>query len=133
MSRIIWIAPQIKIKFCYVHKCTGVENPREGVPDVFCQNPQGGGGSRLSGKIAWGSPYFRFYCIFINKCFEICLRGVIYLPSPHLAPVCIYGYVKKTVLPHDQKYQQSCPFTEITQTHTQINWKKRSINFLLWL
>jgi hypothetical protein len=29
-----------------------------------------------------GSPYFGFYCIFINKCFEICLRGVLYLPSP---------------------------------------------------
>jgi hypothetical protein len=39
-----------------------------------------------------GSPYFGFYCIFINKCFEICLRGVLYLPSPspHLTPpVCI--------------------------------------------
>ncbi len=54
-------------------------------------------GSRFSGKIAWGggSPYFGFYCIFINKCFEICLRGVLYLPPPpppHLTPppVCIY-------------------------------------------
>ena len=34
-----------------------------------------------------GSPYFGFYCIFINKCFEICLRGVLYLPSP-LTPLC---------------------------------------------
>jgi hypothetical protein len=44
-------------------------------------------GSRLSGKIArGGSPYFGFYCIFINKCFEICLRGVLYLPFP--LPLC---------------------------------------------
>jgi hypothetical protein len=28
-----------------------------------------------------GSPYFGFYCVFINKCFEICLRGILYLPS----------------------------------------------------
>ncbi len=35
-----------------------------------------------------GSPYFGFYCIFINKCFVICLRGVLYLPAPlpHLPP-----------------------------------------------
>ncbi len=44
-----------------------------------------GGGSRLSGKLPGGSLYFGFYCICINKCFEICLRGVLYLPStpPH--------------------------------------------------
>ncbi len=77
-----------------VHRCTRVENPGEGVPDVFAKIPRG---SRLSGKIAWvGSPYFGFYCIFINKCFEICLRGVLYLPSPLPQlnpPVCIYGCV----------------------------------------
>ncbi len=41
-------------------------------------------GSRFSGKIAWGGgPYFGFHNVFfINKCFEICLRGVLYLPSP---------------------------------------------------
>jgi hypothetical protein len=37
-----------------------------------------------------GSPYFGFYCIFINKCFEICLRGVLYIPSPHLPPPCVH-------------------------------------------
>ncbi len=30
----------------------------------------GGGGSRVSGKIARGSTYFAFYCIFINKFFK---------------------------------------------------------------
>jgi hypothetical protein len=39
-------------KVSYFHRCRRVENPGEGVPDVFCQNPKGG--SRLSGKIAWG-------------------------------------------------------------------------------
>jgi hypothetical protein len=34
-----------------------------------------------------GSPYFWFYCVFINKCFEIGLRGVLYLPSSH-PPLC---------------------------------------------
>ncbi len=28
----------------YIHRCTRVENPGEGVPDVFCQNPKGGQG-----------------------------------------------------------------------------------------
>ncbi len=68
-----------------------------------CFLPKSLRGSRLSGKIAWGgSPYyFMFYCVFINKCFEICLRGVLYLPShhltptsppphPHLTPTCVH-------------------------------------------
>ncbi len=42
-----------------------------------------------------GSPYLGFYCIFINKYFKICLRGVLYLssplPPPHPPPVCIYA------------------------------------------
>jgi hypothetical protein len=60
-----------------------------GVAEVFAKIPRGGGGghgsqvkfaggppmlslfnfikgSKLSGKIAWGSPYFGFYCIYIN-------------------------------------------------------------------
>ncbi len=58
----------------------------------FAKIPRGGQGfqEKLPGG---GSPDFGFYCIFINKCFEICLRGVLYLPSPlpppH-PPVCIY-------------------------------------------
>jgi hypothetical protein len=45
-------------------------------------------GSRLSGKIAWGggSPYFGFYCIFINKFLKICLGGAFSSPSP--LPLC---------------------------------------------
>jgi hypothetical protein len=42
-------------------------------------------------KLPGGSPYFGFYYFFINKCFEICLKGVLYLPSP--PPVCIYVYI----------------------------------------
>jgi hypothetical protein len=40
------------------------------------------GGPPISGFI------INFYCIFINKCYEICLSGVLYLPSPHLTPLC---------------------------------------------
>jgi hypothetical protein len=58
----------------------------------FAEIPRGGQG--FQEKFPGGSPYFGFYCIFINKCFEICLRGVSYLPSPlpppH-PPVCIHG------------------------------------------
>ena len=46
----------------------------------FAKIPRWGQG--FQEKLSGGSPYFRFYCIFINKCFEICLRGVLYLPSP---------------------------------------------------
>ncbi len=46
------------------------------------------GGQGFQEKLPGGSPYFGFYCIFINKCLEICLRGVLYLPSPHLTPLC---------------------------------------------
>jgi len=62
------------------HRFTRVENPGDGVPEVFAKIPRG---SRLSGKIAkgaGGSPYFGFYYIFINQCFEICMRGILYLP-----------------------------------------------------
>ncbi len=41
----------------------------------------------LSGKIAWGGSHnFRFYSIFINKCFEICLKGVLYYIYPPRIP-----------------------------------------------
>ncbi len=72
-----------------MHRCTQVENPGEGVPDVFDKICRGG--SRLSVKIAWGgSPYFGFYCILIHKCFE-----KLTLPPPPPGPtspppVCIY-------------------------------------------
>jgi hypothetical protein len=58
----------------------------------FCQNPEVKGFRK---NCLGGSPYFGFYCIFINKCFEICLRGILYLPSPspYLNPlVCIYEF-----------------------------------------
>jgi hypothetical protein len=57
----------------------------------FAKIPRGGQG--FHEKLSGGSPYFGFYCIFIDKCFEICLRGVLYLPyplSPPHPPVCIY-------------------------------------------
>jgi hypothetical protein len=47
----------------WFNRCTGVENPGEGVPDVFCQNPLEG--SRLSGKIAWGGPSISGFIAFL--------------------------------------------------------------------
>ncbi len=54
----------------------------------FAKIPRGGQGFQEKLPGGGGSPYFGFYCIFINKCFEICLRGVLYVPSPspHLTP-----------------------------------------------
>jgi hypothetical protein len=54
--------------------------------------PKSQGGSRLSGKIARGV----FYCIFINKCFEIYPP-----PPPHLIPpppLCAFMYGVLTTL-----------------------------------
>jgi hypothetical protein len=55
------------------HRCTQDENPREGVALISPKSL--GRGSRLSGKIAWEATYLGFYCIFINKSFEIWLGG----------------------------------------------------------
>ncbi len=75
-----------------VHRCTRVENSREGVPDVFDKILQRG--VKSFSKNAWGggSPYFGFYCILIQQCFEI-------YPAPpppgstSPPPVCIYELV----------------------------------------
>ncbi len=49
--------------------------------DFFVKIPRGVKAFRKNCR-GGGSPYLGFYCIFINKCFEICQRGVLYLPSP---------------------------------------------------
>ncbi len=81
------------------HQSTRVENTGEQVPEVFAKITRGGQGfqeklPRGGGGWVGGNPYFGFYCIFNNKCFEIFLRRVLYLPSlytPHPPPpVCIY-------------------------------------------
>ncbi len=81
------------------HKQGWVPPPLDFQP-VCIYVPKSLGESRLSGKIAWGgSPFFGIYCVFINKCFEICLRGYyIYPPPPPpLPPVCIYDWVAQLV------------------------------------
>ncbi len=71
------------------HRCTRVENPGEGVRDVFAQIPRGGvKGFRKNCQ--GGSTYFAFYCIFINKFFENLPGGVLFHtpPSPLPPPLC---------------------------------------------
>ncbi len=63
------------------HRYTRVENPGEGVPDVFAKISRGGGGSGLSGKIARGSPYF-----LLTSFLKICLGGAV--PSPFPPSLC---------------------------------------------
>ncbi len=62
----------------------------------FAKIPRGVKGFRKNCLGRGGSPYFGFYCIFINKCFEICLTGVLYLPSPlpHLTPPGVHLWVR---------------------------------------
>ncbi len=48
---------------------------------IMSSNPKGV--SRLSGQNCQGSPILDFYCFFINKTFEICLGGPLFiLPTP---------------------------------------------------
>ncbi len=67
------------------NRCTRVENPGEGVWDVFAKIPRGVKAFRKN--CLGGSPYFGFYCIFINKFFKNLPGGVLSHP-PH-PPVCI--------------------------------------------
>ena len=48
----------------------------------FAKIPRGGQG--FQEKLPGGVPLFRVLLHFFNKYFEICLRGVLYLPSPDM-------------------------------------------------
>ncbi len=57
--------------------------------------PKSLSGQDFQEKLSVGvPPYFGIDCIFINKCFEIRLSGILYLPSslPPKPTVCIYVY-----------------------------------------
>jgi hypothetical protein len=67
------------------HRCTRVENPGEGVPDVFCQNPWGG--SRLSGKIAWVGPTISgFIAYLLTSVLKFAWGGYYIYPPPTSTP-----------------------------------------------
>jgi len=79
--------------------------------------PKSLGGSRLSEKMPGGNPYFGFYCIFINKYFEICLRGAsIYPPPSPLTPLCASMPVLETA----SYYDGSISFTVPNYTWKQL-------------
>ncbi len=80
-----------------IHRSTRVENPGEGVPDGFCQNPKGGvKGFR---KNYLGVPLFRVLLHFYKQVFRNLPEGGIIFtlpPHPHLnypPPMCIYGSI----------------------------------------
>jgi hypothetical protein len=45
------------LKVSMLHRCIRVENPGEGLPEVFAKIPRG---SKLAGKIARGAPFLGF-------------------------------------------------------------------------
>jgi hypothetical protein len=47
-----------------MHRCTQVENPGEGVPEVFAKIPRG---SRLSGKLQGGGPILDFIAFLLTS------------------------------------------------------------------
>ncbi len=65
---------KMKLFMTRIGRCTWVKNAREGVSEVFAKIPRGVKSFRKN--CHRGSPYFGFYCIFISKCFEICLGGL---------------------------------------------------------
>jgi hypothetical protein len=98
--------------------CTGVENPGEGVAQIFAW------GSRLSGQnCARGAPYFGFYCVFIKSFFLVCLErgGVVlcytpfFLISPPLPP-CVHLWIPPTL---DVEKNE----TEFPSTNREMRWK----------
>ncbi len=69
------------------HKCTQFENPGEGVPDFFAKIPRGVKAFRKN-CLGGGSPYFGFYCVFINNLPEGGTIFTLRLPLPH--PPCVH-------------------------------------------
>jgi hypothetical protein len=64
-------------------RCTRVENPG-GILEVFAKIPRGGG-SRVSGKIAWGGgglPILGFIAFLLTSFSKICLGGSVSYPLP---------------------------------------------------
>ncbi len=75
------------------HRCTRVENPGEGVRDVFAKIPRGG--SRVAGKIARGGPPILCFIAFLLTSFsKICLGGggvLFHTPLPPYPPApCVH-------------------------------------------
>jgi hypothetical protein len=78
-------------------RCTRVKNPGEGVAQIFAKNP---GGQVFQEKLPGRSPYFGYYCIFINKSFEIRLWGLKFnlpLPSPPCVHLWLWALDKQTI------------------------------------
>ena len=74
------------------------------------------GGSRLSGKFAWGGPPILGFIAFLLTSFsKICLGGAVsYPPSPLPLPVCIYGleqcfpnFLSSRIIKHGKKFWQT--------------------------
>jgi hypothetical protein len=62
------------------HKCTKVENPGEGIPEVFAKIRKGGaGGQGFHEKLPEGFLYFGYYCFFLTSVFKFAW-GVLYFP-----------------------------------------------------
>jgi hypothetical protein len=81
-----------------------------------------GGGQGFQEKLPGESPFFRFYFIFIKKCFEICLRGVLYLP---------------VALPFSHQPSTVVIFSKIGAKHAfskiyKYKYKNKNILFDLW-
>ncbi len=63
---------------------------------MFLTKFLGWGGQGFQKNCRWGgwSPFFGFYCIFINMCFEICLRGGTIFT---LTPLCASMGLRETL------------------------------------
>ena len=82
-----------RIRLCAETYCIGFLNPNS--IDAYGLKIQGRGYLMLFAKILGGQgfqenavPLIWVLLHFFFKCFEICLRWVLYLPFPHLTPLC---------------------------------------------
>jgi hypothetical protein len=71
------------------HICTRVENPGEGVRDVFAKIPRGG--VKGFGKNCLGGPPILGFIAFLLTSFlKICLGGAVSSPLTPLTPPCVH-------------------------------------------
>ncbi len=78
------------------HRCTRVENPGEGVRDVFAKIP--GGGQGFQEKLPGGPPILRFIAFLLTSFSKICLGGCCFIPPlPPLTPPPVYIYASTRI------------------------------------
>ncbi len=111
-------------------RCTRVENPGDGIAQIFSKIPWGGGGgfTKLSGQNCQGVPSFGFYCILIY--IFICLGGLMFTlpPSPRCVHLCIQCKFGK--IWYSCNWAQTCQISKGPQNLNMTLLSENSLEYL---